>query len=103
MYAETSLTANGGVEQSTLGNGERPDGELSYDAVTGTTEHPVRKTSTWMRAPVSSLRVSSCFSSTVTALSQSSAAISTSVVLFMWMAPKKSVALKPSEENKRKK
>lgn len=48
-----------------------------------------------MRAPLSSLRASSCLNSTVTALSQSTAAISTSVVLFMWMAPKKSVALKP--------
>lgn len=48
-----------------------------------------------MNAPVSSLSASSCFNSTVTALSQSTAAISMSVVLFIWMAPKKSVALKP--------
>ena len=48
-----------------------------------------------MKAPVSSLSVSSCFSSTVTAWSQSTAAISTSVVLFMYTLPKKSVARKP--------
>lgn len=50
-----------------------------------------------MKAPVSSLSVSSCFSSTVTALSQSTAAISMSVVLFISTAPKKSVALKPDK------
>lgn len=38
---------------------------------------------TCISAPVSSLSVSSCLNSTVTALSQSTAAISTSVVLFM--------------------
>ena len=38
---------------------------------------------TWIRAPLSSPSLSSCLNSTVTALSQSTAAISTSVVLFM--------------------
>lgn len=52
-----------------------------------------------MNAPVSSLSASSCFNSTVTALSQSTAAISISVVLFIWMAPKKSVALKPEDKH----
>lgn len=54
-----------------------------------------KKRQTCMCAPVSSLSVSSCLNSTVKALSQSTAAISMSVVLFIWMAPKNSVALKP--------
>lgn len=97
VYAEASLTANGGVEQSTLGNRGRPDGNWVMTQWQERQTHckEERWKSTWMKAPVSSLSASSCFSSTVTALSQSSAAISTSVVLFMWIAPKKSVALKP--------
>ncbi|TNN71408.1 hypothetical protein EYF80_018357 [Liparis tanakae] len=54
-----------------------------------------------MSAPVSSLSASSCLNSTVIALSQSTAAISTSVVLFMWTAPKNSVALKPEGGGRR--
>ena len=54
-----------------------------------------RDARTYMKAPVSSLSVSSCFSSTVMAWSQSTAASSTSVVLFMYTPPKKSVARKP--------
>lgn len=53
---------------------------------------------TWIKAPLSSLSLSSCLNSTVTALSQSMAAISTSVVLFMTIPPKKSVARKPEDE-----
>lgn len=48
-----------------------------------------------MSAPVSSLSLSSCLNSTVTALSQSRPASSTSVVLLMKKEPKKSVARIP--------
>lgn len=48
-----------------------------------------------MRAPVSSLSLSSCLNSTVMALSQSRPASSTSVVLLMKKEPKKSVARIP--------
>lgn len=50
---------------------------------------------TCMSAPVSSLSLSSCLNSTVTALSQSRPASSTSVVLLMKKEPKKSVARIP--------
>lgn len=59
-----------------------------------------RKPGTWIKAPLSSPSLSSCLNSTVTALSQSMAAISTSVVLFMTIPPKKSVARKPEDEGR---
>ncbi|TNN68435.1 hypothetical protein EYF80_021356 [Liparis tanakae] len=46
-----------------------------------------KRTQTCMRAPVSSLSLSSCLNSTVTALSQSRPASSTSVVLLMKKEP----------------
>lgn len=80
--AETALTADGGVQQGALGSSDNIRLWTIMHFFSSSNKHN-KTPHTWTKAPVSSLRVSSCLNSTVTALSQSTAAISMSVVLLM--------------------
>lgn len=87
--AQAPLPAAAGVEDGALVGGDTGHARRRL--------RPERRgeTRTCIRAPVSSLSLSSCLNSTVTALSQSSPASSTSVVLLMKKEPRKSVARIP--------
>lgn len=87
--AQAPLAAAAGVEDGALVDGDTGHWHAGVSGLSA------RGTRTCIRAPVSSLSLSSCLNSTVTALSQSSPASSTSVVLLMKKEPRKSVARIP--------